>query len=266
MLQPQGSLLCPDCGKPFQLLGRHKCRPVQPDHRLPATKIGSAVPEERGTEQDAVGAMIEQDALREELSAKLLDARYEHGFDDGDIKVVKQVADFCMQHLRGTAHLSLQHLLRPGVTEDEVAAALGVTSAFDGLETKQQEMAYATANVAYLKPREVELDDESMVVSFDIFDLIVRKLQNDAKFRKAVIAKSEEWKRGDKWCKPPEEKLSGIDDGIAARYHARLMRPATEEEKEDVRLALLKQADDIEVRQQRHAAHERQAHLAIALC
>ena len=69
-----------------------------------------------------------------------------------------------------------------------------------------------------------------------------------------MIAKSEEWKRGDKWCKPPE-KLASIDDGIAARYHDRLMRPATEEEKHDVRVGILKNADDIEVRQHSPSIH-----------
>jgi hypothetical protein len=62
-----------------------------------------------------------------------------------------------------------------------------------------------------------------------------------------VLAKSEEYKKGDKWQKMPD-RLDSWEDGIAARWHPHALRPATEEEKHDVRETIIVNTDDIEVR------------------
>ena len=127
------------------------------------------------------------------------------------------------------------------------------TDVFDGLKTQKQEMAFATENIPYLEPRFVNLslNDENVepVVSFDVADLLQRRLLHDKAFRQRTIEKSEEWKKGHKWCTQPSEtdSLSDIDDGTAARYHPHLMRPATEDEAHDLRVGLIFNCDDIEV-------------------
>ena len=107
-------------------------------------------------------------------------------------------------------------------------------------------MAHATANVPYLEPREVKIDSDCTVVSFDIGTLLIRKIQNDASFRKKCYAKSEKWKKGDAWKVEPKQ-LTNVDSGVGARWHPHLMRPATEEEADDFRIGLIAEADDIEV-------------------
>lgn len=123
---------------------------------------------------------------------------------------------------------------------------------FDGLKTQKQETAYATENIPYLEPRHVDVgmkENVESVVSFDVADLLQRRLLHDKAFRQRVIAKSEEWKKGQKWCTQPSETgiLSDIDDGTAARYHPHLMRPATVDEADDLRVGLIFNCDDIEV-------------------
>jgi len=100
--------------------------------------------------------------------------------------------------------------------------------------------------VPYLEPRVVTLGDDQDVASFNIVDLIERRLQKDPTFRRTVIAASELWKKGDLYRKS-SDKFSDITDGAVARFHPHLMRPATPEESEDLRIALLFNCDDIEV-------------------
>jgi hypothetical protein len=245
-----GFLPCPDCGKSYKDLvmhmSLHSCEAHEPAviNRPPA---GAQPINEDATGALSFAVLVSQDALREELSAAMLDARYEHGFDNTDIEITKTITKVCVAHILGNAHLRLGPLLKPGTSASQVAEALGnMASVFDGLDTKAQEMRHATASVPYIKPREVKIDDECTVTSLDPFDLIKRRLQNDAVWRKKVMDKSDVWKLGNKWRQPPV-KLADMDDGVAARFHPHLMRPATEEEKDDVRFAFLKNADDIEV-------------------
>ena len=85
------------------------------------------------------------------------------------------------------------------------------------------------------------------IVSFDIGELITRKLQHDTKYREACITKSEEWKRGEHWQETPTGQLDNFDDAAHARFHPHLMRPATSEERKDLRVGLIVNADDVEV-------------------
>ena len=41
--------------------------------------------------------------------------------------------------------------------------------------------------------------------------------------------------------------MRNLDDGIANRFHPHLMRPATDDEARDLRIGIIKNADDVEV-------------------
>lgn len=84
-------------------------------------------------------------------------------------------------------------------------------------------------------------------MSFDLCDLVRRKLQHDTEYRKQFIAKSDEWKRGERWEQKPDGPLQNFDDALGARFHPHLMRPATEEEADDLRGGIILNADDVEV-------------------
>ena len=117
---------------------------------------------------------------------------------------------------------------------------------FTGIETEKKELAYAKKNLPYLEPRVVSLGDGEDVASFSMIHLLERRLQNDKEFRQTVIAASDSWKMGDRYQVRPE-KLSDITDGVIARWHPHLLRPATLEEANDLRIGLLFNCDDIEV-------------------
>lgn len=68
-----------------------------------------------------------------------------------------------------------------------------------------------------------------------------------------MFAKSEEWKRGDKWQKEETGKIRSMDDGSIMRNHPHLMRPATADEKRDLRVAAILQADEVETVQTGYA-------------
>ena len=78
-------------------------------------------------------------------------------------------------------------------------------------------------------------------------DLITRHLQNKPACRKQLIAKSDEWKRGDRWLQKPDGPLQNFDDALGARFHPRLMRAACDEEENDLRVGIILNADDVEV-------------------
>jgi hypothetical protein len=140
-------------------------------------------------------------------------------------------------------------MIKPGV--DRASVVSRITSAsnkiFDRLETAKNELSEMRRGVPYLEPRSADLDDQDIVCSFDISDLIERKLQNDSAYRKACVDKSQSWKVGDKWQTPSTARLEDFDDGIAARYHPHLMRPANADEEFDLRIAIDLNADDVEV-------------------
>ena len=117
---------------------------------------------------------------------------------------------------------------------------------FDGLETLKKEHTHAVLNAPYEEPRVTELPGGHMVASFDIATLLINRLKHDKSFRVAVKAKSDEWKAGHNYKKEPTV-LRNFDDGVKARWHPELMRPAEEDEKDDLRVGLLFNCDDIEV-------------------
>ena len=185
------------------------------------------------------------DDCREEISFDLSDMRA-RGFDEGDINLVKKHGKQISELLASSAGARLRPLLKSDVTAEQVAVALN-HNPYDRIDTRHQELKYATQTIPYIEPRSVFVSKSHEVVSFDIGEIIIRLLQHDRAFRQRVLAKSEEWKRGDSWCSPSQSTLDSVDSGIAARYHPHLMRPATAQERDDVRVGWILQADDIEV-------------------
>jgi hypothetical protein len=132
-------------------------------------------------------------------------------------------------------------------------AAIGV-DIFANLRTAGKELKEMKRGTPYIEPRMVAIDADNSVGSFDIGQLLARRLQHDAKCRQRCRAKSDEWMRGNKWKQLPSDTLADFDDGVAARWHPHLMRPATADELPiagghggDIRIALDLNADDIEV-------------------
>ena len=120
---------------------------------------------------------------------------------------------------------------------------------FDGLATSKQEFAWAKRNMPYIEPRVVNVGGKDEVISFNVASLLQRMLVHNAGFRKTCEDRSREWKKGEQWQVTPDTDnvLDDFDKAVGARFHEELMRPATEEEKHDLRVPLLFNCDDIEV-------------------
>ena len=114
----------------------------------------------------------------------------------------------------------------------------------------RMELAYAKKGVPYLEPRVVDLnpggEHKEPVVSFHMASLLERALQTDPEFRKTILAKSDDWKLGERY-QQEATVLEDFVDGSVARHHPHLLRPATEDESDDVRIALFTNGDDVEV-------------------
>ena len=190
-------------------------------------------------------ARAANEELRCRVARDLASLRFERGLGDADVKLIKEmVLNWVQLSAESTSHL-VSPFLKEGADAD-IKPYL-VHSPFDGLQTVKQELAYAAKNVPILKERVVNITKSDTVVTFDLVQLLERHLQHDARFRQQHLSRSDEYKTGDKWKKKPE-KLNDFTDGIAARWHPHLLRPATAEEVDDVRVPLIVNCDDIEVR------------------
>lgn len=127
---------------------------------------------------------------------------------------------------------------------------------FEGLATKKLQLAVLRDRYPYVQPRIIYLDGNAKdpVGTLPIDKLIIRKLQHDAKYRRAVVDKSDRWKQGTDWNRPTNNGYADFDDGCAARTHPHLMREATHDESCDVRVALIAYFDEVEARPQTAAA------------
>ena len=202
-------------------------------------------------EDDLVGAHVRKQDLfasndiRSQVAFDLNHLRFARGLDGADITVLKRAVRGWVREYIGDAAARLRPLLQPGTTEQTVVGVL-TRDIFAGIETEKKELAFVKGEVPYLEPRVVTLGENEVVASFCIIDLLERRLQSDATFRRSVIAASELWKKGDRHCKTSVE-LNDIMDGTVARFHPHLQRLATADECDDVRVALLFNCDDIEV-------------------
>ena len=184
---------------------------------------------------------------RERVAMHLAELRYEHGFDEPDIRKVKQFVSACVVNTDENVHSKLRHLLKDGVSEAEVKAAVK-SDVFSGLATAEQEMAHASKTVPMLTQRVVKVSAKHSVCSHRLADMFIRRLQHDYEFRTKVRAKSDEWKIGKHWRQMPSGTMGNMDDAVRMRFHPHIMRPATEAEAADVRVAWIFGGDDVEVR------------------
>lgn len=125
--------------------------------------------------------------------------------------------------------------------------------AFEGIATEAQEKAYLKRNLPMLDVRMTELGDGHRVASVNVNDAIIRLLQENHKVYERAHAKSEAWKKGDKWKVLETETLDDIDKGSVMRNHAHLMRPAGPDEEDDFRVGVLLYADEVETVQTGYA-------------
>ena len=239
---------CDDCGLPYRSLSHHYYS--YPDCCPPELVDGDSDDEEEPIPPavSELSAHIARDTIREEAAASLADLRFEHGLQEPTLRAVKA---FVVQSLSAQAEraaIALAPLLREGTTPTDVQCALETGSFFQGIETARLEATAMRKGKPYLEPRTADLGDKAEVASFDLGDLIQRKLVHDGRYRRACMDKSTSWKRGDHWCKAPEpeDELTDFDDAVAARYHPHLMRTADSDEEQDLRIALDLNADDIE--------------------
>jgi hypothetical protein len=191
--------------------------------------------------------LLQDDAARQVANA-LAHLRYERGFQRPDVQAAKAFAKVVAKRTRQDAFHELKDLLRSGVERSDVDEALEAAQlkAFRGVETVAQEQAYLRRTLPMLHPRLAELGEGHRVVTVSVLDAVIRLLQMHKGVRDHTIAKSEEWKRGDKWKQPEMGKFSDMDCGSVMRNHEHLMRPAAPGEERDLRVAAILYADEVE--------------------
>ena len=137
---------------------------------------------------------------------------YEKGWSNSDVAHLKR----CFGDFYSAASLkafdALKPLLRSEVTGDDVYSTLDQVGSdtFQGIETRERELANSKTEVPYLEPRVVSLAPGNklvdQVVSFPLKDLIIRDLQNDPVVRQHTLKKSDEFKSGANWCAIPARR------------------------------------------------------------
>ena len=235
--------ICHVCNCPFNDRNMHyrhhpSCREVSYDS-------DSDMDEDLPPEPRALSTFIDGQ-IRSKVAADLQDLRFEHGLDESAVAFVKRTAKSWTMLAAKAATEMLTPLLREDVPSSAVAEALSSIDLFNELQTAKQEMRVARHEGPQIEPRKFILDDET-IASFDLGALIARKLQSDPEALAQCEAKSDEWKRGENHEVMPEGELGNFDDACAARFHPHLMRKATGDEADDLRIALDFNADDVEV-------------------
>jgi len=198
---------------------------------------------------------MEEEELRTKILWDLGGMRLEREFDEGDIKMVKKATAEWLESSSVLAARKLEEagLLAPGAAAADVCRVMQA-DIFNGIHTTKREVAARREMEQPLVPRVTDLsggngrDPEHIVASFNPLDMIEQRLQRSPAFRKAFLAESERLKSGEGYRTPPPSVLRGYKDGVGARYHPHLMRPATPNEVHDVRGALEFNCDDVEVR------------------
>lgn len=240
---------CDACGQHYNVLAQHFVR--HPGCRLQYFGSDGEDSDEEAAPPPKPPSSLADEAAEgcrlDWVSNDVSDMRFEHGLDGPAIDFVKHSSRRWLDLAARTSARRLAPLLKDGVSREAVLEALAF-DLFKDLGSPKQEAAYMRKNLPYLEPRVAPLGDaDGDVVSFDLGDLLERKLQNDPSFRRACIEKSDEWKRGELWQQSPSGVMRDLDDGVAARFHPELMRPATVDEALDLRIGIILNADDVEV-------------------
>jgi hypothetical protein len=248
-------VLCPTCETECAALFAHfrehpLCMPVESDDE----DMPDLLETESDEEDFAVAPpltrareTLNEVQLREQVASDLAALRFEHGLKETAIQAVKDAV---------SRWLPLAQEVNESAACEEAAPARGhaccsaearkSVNIFAGLETATKELHHMRCDIPALTTRTTKLPGGD-VVSHDLGEMITRQLQHDADYRRECEAKSDEWKTGAKHHKLPT-KIEDFDDGLNARWHPHLMRKATDDEANDLRIAIDVQVDDVEVR------------------
>ena len=206
-LPPMGTgMECPKCRHPIRSFGQHLrqhpgCRARSIDAPEVVFDSGPQFSDSMDVEYD-----IQAAERRRRLADVLSECRYEKCWSNADVAHLKRSFGDMYSAASLKAYDALQPLLRSGVTGDDVHSTLDRvgSSAFQGIETRELELASSRNDVPYLEPRVVSLAPGSalidQVVSFSLKDLLIRDLQNDPVVRQHTLKKSDEYKLGKNWC------------------------------------------------------------------
>ena len=228
MLKSSRQTVCGLCGEQYDPQSTHAahCRPI-------AKQLLFSSPTSSVTDTE-ISTRVASDGLREDVACGLADMRYGRGFDEPDIRLVKERVSQWTAERDASMVALLRPLLSPEVAGADVLAVFRGVDLFDGLNTAKQEMAQASKDVPCLTPRVVQATAKHKIVSFSMRDLLVRKLQHDTAFRKRCKFKSDQWKRGDNYRVTPSGRMHDMDDAVAMRFHPWAMKPAGPDEVETI--------------------------------
>ena len=189
---------------------------------------------------------VHDEEIRKMVSKFLCDCRAKYVIQGEQMNAVKTFIDALankvarVTYQRLAAHLS--SVPCPEVVEDILHPHV-----LDGLATQAQEVAYAGKSKPVLEPRKVELSPGHHVGSFDLAQLIERKLLFDPKARRQCEEVSDKLKSGE-WHEVMPSTVGDVLQGARVRFDPDLCRKATDDEIDDFRMPLMMQADDVEVR------------------
>lgn len=242
---------CPCCREPIKSWGQHVRRHPECAEAM-----------QQDAEVDYSQDSLQLDAERRERQAILADAiaelTYIRNLNTPDVECAIAMARTAIHQHSVRAAQGLAHLLRPGVTADQVLDVLidleRQSSVFEGLETEAQRDSILRQSHPFIAPRIVVCGPaKQKVVSCPVKDLLTRQLKYNPGLCRAVWLASEEYKKG---ClhRRPADRFETLADGSALRDHAELLRTARPDEVLDLRVPLIFYGDEIEVRSPRRPA------------
>mgnify|MGYP006879006733 FL=1 len=222
---------CPCCGNLYANLAQHN----RWSERCRARSLALEASDNEDTpahESDAALDALLDDAAACDIADGLASLKYERSFKRPDVVAAKDFAGIVGKRTREIAFESLQGLLRPDITRSEFDECMQAAEAksFNGIATEAQEMAYLKRTLPMLDVRTADLGEDHRVVTVSAIDATIRLIQEHPAVCKAMIAKSEEWKKGDKWKQTETDTIDHMDKGSAMRFHPHAMRPAGPDE------------------------------------
>ena len=248
---------CEHCGSTYKSWGHHlRWSPECAECDESDSESDTCPDLEDSDDEDAAEEMkleemkrsVGEGILHDTVAEDLLTLRYTHGFEESDIAQLKQVVDKWVT-------------LRDKLDKSPADHKPQTPALFSGLQTKKQEFARIRTKSGYIEPRRVKVGEHD-IVSFDMAQLLTRVLQKNAAVRREVEQASKSFTSGSLHKQMPTV-LSDILSGTAARFHPELMRKATAEEVHDLRVPLVFNLDDIEVRPAPALSHARAVPLTV---
>ena len=207
---------------------------------------------ERREEEKQESIQLQVAARTTEVARDLLSLRVDSGLSQTQVRDLKSYARKWHNLCAGETYLKLQPLMRDGVSAEAVMKALSSIDIFEGLRSSYLELSAARRDLPVIEPRVSQVTNPegktSEVVSFDLVELLRRKLEYDQEFLASAIALSDRLKTGQHFCVEEQGAVADVLDGVEARFHPHLHRQATDTEVNDLRMPFLFYSDDVEVR------------------